>query len=190
LKTNVIIRRPTRADREAVVAAARKSRGLHRNWVFAPTTAQKFDKMIERVSAETHFGSLVIHRTSGALVGVINIGHIIRGPLQSAFIAYYAFADHARQGLMREGMWLVLAHAFNKLKLHRLEANIQPGNLPSLKFIERCEFVREGFSRRYLKIGGRWQDHERWALLAEDWRGRGRQRRTHLPRQRLRLGQP
>ena len=160
------------------MTAARKSRGLHRNWVFAPKTAQKFDEMIERLSAETHFGSLVVHRSSGALVGMITIGHIIRGPLQSAFIAYYAFADHARQGLMREGMQLVLAYAFNKLKLHRLEANIQPGNRPSLKFIERCGFIREGFSRRYLKIGGRWRDHERWALLAEDWRRLRRERRS------------
>jgi hypothetical protein len=33
-----------------------------------------------------------------------------------------------------------------------------------------CGFVREGFSRRYLKVCGRWADHERWAILAEDFR--------------------
>ena len=31
-------------------------------------------------------------------------------------------------------------------------------------------FVREGFSERYVKVGGRWRDHERWALRAEVWR--------------------
>jgi ribosomal-protein-alanine N-acetyltransferase len=70
---------------------------------------------------------------------------------------------------MREGMQLVLGHAFRNLKLHRVEANIQPANRSSLAMVRKCGFVREGFSRRYLKICGRWKDHERWALLSEDY---------------------
>jgi ribosomal-protein-alanine N-acetyltransferase len=54
--------------------------------------------------------------------------------------------------------------------LHRLEANIQPGNRASLRLVRRLGFKREGYSRRYLKIRGRWCDHERWAILAEEWR--------------------
>ncbi|HEV2436064.1 MAG TPA: GNAT family protein [Verrucomicrobiae bacterium] len=101
---------------------------------------------------------------------VINLGSIIRGLLQGAYVGYYAFAPHAGKGLMREGLQLVLKHAFQKLRLHRLEANIQPGNQLSLRLARRCGFAREGFSRRYLKDGGRWRDHERWAILAEDLR--------------------
>ncbi|MBW8878969.1 MAG: GNAT family N-acetyltransferase [Acidobacteria bacterium] len=56
-----------------------------------------------------------------------------------------------------------------------LEANIQPENRPSLALVARLGFTREGLSRRYLKIGGRWRDHERWAILAEDWRARARE---------------
>jgi ribosomal-protein-alanine N-acetyltransferase len=69
---------------------------------------------------------------------------------------------------MREDMLLVLKHAFQKLKLHRLEANIQPENPASIALARSCGFVREGFSRRYLKVGGRWKDHERWAILSEN----------------------
>jgi ribosomal-protein-alanine N-acetyltransferase len=95
---------------------------------------------------------------------------VIRGTFQNAFLGYYAFSPYAGAGLMHEGMRLVLNHAFRKLKLHRVEANIQPANRASIALVRKCGFVREGCSRRYLKICGRWRDHERWALLAEDFR--------------------
>jgi ribosomal-protein-alanine N-acetyltransferase len=74
-------------------------------------------------------------------------------------------------------MPLVLRHIFIILKLHRVEANIQPGNAASLALVARAGFSREGYSRRYLKVGGRWRDHERWALLVEDWKAQ--RRRSH-----------
>ena len=75
---------------------------------------------------------------------------------------------------MTKALGLTLHYAFRALKLHRLEANIQPTNTASLALVARLGFVCEGYSRRYLKIAGRWRDHERWAILAEDWRLGGR----------------
>ena len=68
----------------------------------------------------------------------------------------------------------MLRHAFDTLRLHRLEANIQPSNQASIALVRRAGFTREGFSRRYPKINGRWRDHERWAILREDWLARRR----------------
>jgi ribosomal-protein-alanine N-acetyltransferase len=61
--------------------------------------------------------------------------------------------------------------AFGELGLHRLEANIQPGNARSIALVRVLGFEKEGFSRRYLKIDGDWRDHERWALLSDRWAG-------------------
>ena len=91
----------------------------------------------------------------------------MRGNFHSAYLGYYAFAPHAGQGLMAEGLALVIRDAFRRLRLHRVEANIQPGNKASLRLVRRLGFRREGYSPRYLKIGGRWRDHERWALRAD-----------------------
>ena len=72
---------------------------------------------------------------------------------------------------MTEAVELALNFAFDDLKLHRVEANVQPSNKPSIAVLQRCGFSKEGFSRRYLKIGGRWRDHERWAIIRDDWEG-------------------
>jgi ribosomal-protein-alanine N-acetyltransferase len=112
-------------------------------------------------------GYFIRLRASGELIGVINVSEIVRGAFRSAYVGFYAFAPYHRQGYMAEGLQLVIGAAFRRLRLHRLEANVQPGNRASLRLIRRLGFRREGYSPRYLKIAGRWRDHERWALLAD-----------------------
>src|SRR5262249_12404089 len=124
---------------------------------------------IERIRRPDHDACFVYLRDSRDLVGVFNFNDIIRGAFQNAFLGY-AFAPHAGKGLMSEGLQLALRYAFSTLKLHRLEANIQPGNIASVALVRRCGFVREGFSRAYLKVAGRWRDHGRCALVADGWK--------------------
>jgi ribosomal-protein-alanine N-acetyltransferase len=125
---------------------------------------------MRRLGKPTHEGRFVVLRENGDLVGVINVSEIVRGPFRSAYLGYYAFVPHAGRGYMTEGLTLALRWAFRGLRLHRVEANIQPGNQASRALVRGLGFRREGFSRRYLKVAGRWRDHERWALVAEDWR--------------------
>jgi len=91
----------------------------------------------------------------------------VRGAFQSAYLGYYALEPNAGEGYLREGLQQVISHAFGKLKLHRLEANIQPGNQRSIALVKGIGFKHEGYSPRYIKVCGRWRDHERWALLAD-----------------------
>jgi ribosomal-protein-alanine N-acetyltransferase len=168
---------PTLAHQAAFLAAVGRSRRLHRPWVSPPPTPEAFRAWIGRLGTLRHEARLVVLRDSGELAGVINVNEIVRGLFRSAYLGYYGFLPHAGRGYMTEGLALVLRWAFGPLRLHRVEANIQPGNAASRALVRRLGFRREGLSPRYLKIGGRWRDHERWALLAEEWRARGRRRR-------------
>lgn len=168
----VELRAPSPADQEEFIAAMRASRKLHGRWLTAPTTPIAYDALLERARDPSFEPMLARLVDGGAIVGFFNISQIIRGPLQSAFLGYGGVAAYAGRGYMTEALGLVLRRAFTELDLHRLEANIQPGNRASIALVERCGFVREGFSERYLKIAGRWRDHERWAISAEQWRER------------------
>jgi ribosomal-protein-alanine N-acetyltransferase len=174
--TRVELRPPSEEDREEFVRAMRASRSFHHPWLEAADTDEAFAALVARASDERFDPVLVCRRSDGAIVGFANISQIVRGPLQSAFLGYGAVAAHAGRGYMTEGLGLVLDRAFTQLRLHRLEANIQPGNTASIALARRCGFELEGFSPRYLKVAGRWRDHERWAIRAEQWRD-GRQHR-------------
>jgi ribosomal-protein-alanine N-acetyltransferase len=146
------------------------SQRLHRPWLKAPQTVQQFRDFLTRTRGERHVSFFVCTADTAELAGVINVNEIVRGLFQSAYLSYYAFAPFAGRGYMGEGLGLVLEQAFGTLRLHRLEANVQPGNRRSLQLVSRLGFALEGRSPRYLKIGGRWRDHERWAILVDDWR--------------------
>ena len=166
----VYLRAPARSDEDEFTSLMRASRAFHRPWASAPTDTERFTAYLVDSLRHDFEAFLVCRRGDDAILGFFNLSQITRGSLQSAYLGYAAGKRYAAMGYMREGIELVLRTAFQELRLHRLEANIQPGNRVSIALARGAGFQREGFSPRYLKIGGRWRDHERWALLAEGWR--------------------
>ena len=166
----VYLRHPGRADADVFVAKAVASRALHDRWVAPPTTRTAYLEWMRRVRPEAVQRHLVCRREDNDIAGFVNLSSIIRGNLLQAFVGYAAFVPYDGQGLLAEGLGLVVRRAFVELGLHRLEANIQPENVRSLALARRTGFRLEGYSPRYLKVGGRWCDHERWAIRSETWR--------------------
>jgi [ribosomal protein S5]-alanine N-acetyltransferase len=165
----VVLSHPTKADADEFTAAVRASRELHRPWVDPADSAGRFAEYLDRTARADQASYLIRHADCGALIGFANISNIVRGAFQSGYLGYAAFASHVRRGLMTAGLRAVLTTAFGELGLHRVEANVQPGNAASLALVSRLGFRREGYSPRYLNVDGQWRDHERWALLADDW---------------------
>ncbi|MGH3389158.1 MAG: GNAT family N-acetyltransferase [Actinomadura sp.] len=142
------------------------SADLHHPWMSLPATPQAFRAYVARYERPGEESLLVCLRGTGAIAGLVNISSIIRGRFQSGSVSYAAFAPTAGQGYLSEGLGLVLHYAFEQLRLHRLEAQIQPGNLASLKLVRRSGFRKEGYSPDLLFIDGAWRDHERWAITS------------------------
>jgi ribosomal-protein-alanine N-acetyltransferase len=166
--SRVELRDLTLSDREAFLEMVRESRELHRPWTYPPERGDQFDDLVSRTVRDDFACLVTTLVASGEIVGIFTISQIVRGYFQSAYLGYYASARHAGKGLMAESMLLVLDHAFGPLALHRLEANIQPGNAPSVALARGAGFRLEGYSPRYLLIGGRWRDHERYAITADE----------------------
>ena len=158
----IFLRHPQEADQDEYIALNRRSASFFRGLASPPTTPEKFAAFFRRTRLDSNASFFICRRSDGAILGSINLNEIVRSIFQSAYLGYQIGAQFAGQGYMTEAIALMLRHAFIDLKLHRLEANIQPGNVPSIALVKRAGFVKEGFSRKYLKICGRWRDHERW----------------------------
>jgi len=141
---------------------------MHRGLVSPPSSRDLYRGYLARIRRSSHDGYLVC-LPEGQLAGVVNVNEIVRGSFQSAYLGFYAFVPHERHGHMFAGVRLAIAQAFRARGLHRLEANIQPHNLRSIALVKRLGFRLEGMSPRYLKVSGRWRDHERWAITVEVW---------------------
>jgi ribosomal-protein-alanine N-acetyltransferase len=164
----VALRVLERSDRDEFLRLATESRELHRPWTYPPERADQFDELYARSRRDDCVCLLACLRDGGDIAGVLIVSQMVRGAFQSAYLGYYAHQRHAQHGYMREAMLQTVDHAFGALALHRLEANIQPGNRASIALARSAGFRLEGFSPRYLLIGGQWRDHERYAITADD----------------------
>jgi ribosomal-protein-alanine N-acetyltransferase len=166
--SNLILRAPDMNDEKNFLDAMNRSRALHSPWVNAPLTSEDFQRYLARSEQLNHKSLLVLDGAS-KIVGVFNINEIVRGLFQSAYLGFYASVDCHGKGLMSAGLKQVLEYAFVQLELHRLEANIQPDNVRSIRLVRQNGFREEGYSPRYLKINDVWCDHIRFAMTYEDW---------------------
>jgi len=165
----VFLRPPVAVDYEEFAALMRKSCCFYRYLVTPFKGRKQFAEYVRRSPNKDTFRFLICRNSDGVIVGSIGLFHIVRRALQSGIVGYMVGVPFARQGFATEALRLVLRFAFKTLKLHRVEASIQPHNAASIALVKRAGFTHEGYSRRFVKIAGKWRDHERWAILAEDW---------------------
>ena len=167
IDTDVYLRKVVSQDQGELLRLMRISMDIHRPWITPPTTPQMFRNYMQRIRRSDHEGYAICRTTDECIVGVINLNHIVRGTFQNASLGYYVGKPYQGHGYMQQGLEQLLRLAFTTLGLHRLEANIQPGNKRSKKLVAACGFRFEGLSESFLFIDGQWRDHERWSACAD-----------------------
>lgn len=165
----VYLRKPEESDVHEYVAAVKASASMHRPWVYPDGTEAGYRIYLDRIQNGRHAGFFVCRASDERIIGMVNLSEIVRGALCAAYVGYWGVINRGGDGSMTEGVRQVISHAFGPLDLHRLEVNVQPENKRSIALVKRLGLRKEGFSPRYLKIGGEWRDHERWAITREEW---------------------
>lgn len=174
----VVLRTPQMADFPEWAELRAASRDFLTPWepVWSPDELSRasFRRRIRHylrdLREDVGYALFVFAKDSDALVGGMTLCNVRRGVTQSCTLGYWIGAAYARQGYMTSAVSAVAPFVFNSLELHRIEAACIPGNIASVRLLERTGFTREGLARRYLRINGLWQDHLLYALLDSDAR--------------------
>jgi ribosomal-protein-alanine N-acetyltransferase len=174
----VFLRPPERGDYEEWASIRARSRNFlapwEPSWPADALSRASYRARIARYAEDwrTDQGyNFFILRADDVLTGGVGLSNLRRGVAETASLGYWIGEPHARQGLMTAALPLVLDFAFERLRLHRVEAACLPTNVPSRALLLRTGFQQEGYARNYLLIDGKWQDHLLFAILREDWRG-------------------
>nr|WP_207668938.1 GNAT family protein [Natranaerovirga hydrolytica] len=101
------------------------------------------------------------------IIGTLSFNNIVQGFLLSCELGYKLDCNELNNGYMTEAIQKGISIIFDEYKLHRIEANIMPNNIPSLNVIKKLGFEEEGISRKYIQINGKWEDHKRFSLINE-----------------------
>ena len=164
----ILLRPAQPADADEYIRIVTASSSFLHPWVDPPDDPTKFNALIEQSTQAEFLPVLVCLCSDQRIIGNINISQIAYGNFCSAYLGFWIAQEFAGRGLMTAALQKLVTVAFQEMKLHRLEANIQPANTSSKKLVARAGFRQEGHSLHYLKIEGTWQDHDRYAITAED----------------------
>jgi [ribosomal protein S5]-alanine N-acetyltransferase len=175
----VHVRTVRAADDEPYRRAVLASADRLRRW--NPVTPEDLPRHLAAQSADYRTFFILAKHVEGKqpFVGRVNLTNAVRGRFRSVAMGYDSYDPYAGHGLFADGLRLVLDLAFASvadggMDLHRVEANVQPGNTRSAGLLRSLGFRHEGFSPRYLFLPDErgvegWRDHDRYAITREGW---------------------
>ncbi|MGB3501968.1 MAG: GNAT family protein [Mesorhizobium sp.] len=172
----VTLREPKPGDYREWAAVRQESRDFLARWeprwaedeLERASWRERIRRYRGEIAAGTALPYLIFETATGRLAGGITLGNIRHGVAQSGQIGYWMGVSHAGRGLMPEAVTAVARHAFEQLRLHRIEAACIPDNERSIRVLEKAGFKREGLLRSYLRINGAWEDHYLYSLVSAD----------------------
>ena len=175
-RNRVYLRFPVQRDWRNWAALRAESRDFlapwEPTWAYDALTRGAFRRRLKMYKSEMRQGVtysfLIFRRVDDVLLGGITLSNLRRGVAQSATLGYWIGSPHGNQGYMTDSLASILEFAFSRIGLHRVEAACLPANEASRRLLLRSGFREEGYAREYLRISGRWQDHQLFAILRDN----------------------
>ena len=172
----VLLRPPRVSDYPAWSALREASRDYLQPWEPAwaedDLTKPAFRRRLSVYGREMELGNawpfFVLSPDGKTLYGAVTLSNVRRGVAEMGTLGYWIGQPYAGQGFGTAGVRAIVGYAFDKLKLHRLEAACLPTNAGSRRVLEKSGFRQEGYARAYLKINGEWADHLLFGLVEDE----------------------
>lgn len=99
------------------------------------------------------------------LIGTIGFWRLMKEHYR-AEIGYLLHPGHWGRGLVSEAMSAVMNYGFDVMKLHSVEANVNPDNGASVRVLQKAGFVQEAHFRENYFFAGRFLDTLIFSKLA------------------------
>jgi [ribosomal protein S5]-alanine N-acetyltransferase len=139
------------------------------SWFSLDGVSAELARAVEDRRLDWGYAFGIWERETGALVGRVSLSTVVRGAWQNANIGYFVDQDRGGRGYATIAVREALAFAFGLINLHRVQAAVMPRNVRSIRVVEKNGLRSEGLAVRYLKIAGTWEDHQIYAISAEEW---------------------
>jgi ribosomal-protein-alanine N-acetyltransferase len=141
--------------------------------VLKDLTPSNFKKLLkvqkEQRAKETFYDFAVFLKDTGELIGTVALMDISRGVFQNAYLGYRIFNKHWNKGYGKEMVAASFQLAFKDLKLHRVEAGIDPKNRRSILLARSVGMRKEGLKKKALYLNNVWQDIGIYSLTCDEF---------------------
>jgi len=166
--TDLQLRAPVLGDSDSMHALLSDPETV-KYWVNTPINDKQIstDKLSEDLDSDAKGESIswaVCLKNQSEMIGKCVLFHYDKDN-RRAEIGYILNRQYWRRGLMRQALEAVIQFGFTSLNLHRIEADVDPGNAGSLALLESVGFKREGYFPERWLIGGEWKDSVMLGLL-------------------------
>jgi [ribosomal protein S5]-alanine N-acetyltransferase len=127
--------------------------------------------LLGQIQARRGAGAHWVIWYDGQFAGQLTVFRIVWGPLRSAEVGYWVDERLAGRGIAPTALAMAIDHCFLVMRLHRIEACIQPQNAASRRAVEKLGFRDEGIRVGQVYSNGAWRDHVCYAITAEEVQG-------------------
>ncbi len=92
-------------------------------------------------------------------IGSVCFSNLLQGAFHKCMLGYKLGESFCHHGYMQEALSCLISVIAKEMNLHRIEAYVQPDNMPSIRLLSKLGFMEEGYLQKYAEIQGQWADH-------------------------------